>query len=427
PLASLVRRRGCALSRTSWKRRLQSERCNQTGLRLFSVTCSLSGMGPPPRKEKKRIEIPGLEPITYADRMHFVPGLAKPQMPKWERGWHDPFHALGVKHEEMALYKEKPCYMFHQRTKILGGEKQALWLTKSKLIEGLPEQVIHLAEDPLNQIENQDDQVQKAISHARFWVTTQTEPTRDRFWKDLQLAYLNLLQEESLCFQEIFSLSSIEHKNLYLIFRKESDIFQVRGINGLLLNSMNPLIAVASKEEVQATETHVLETFSPISPKIDLQVTNVYEERNDTGFREGYPYPHAHTLYITDSYDANSKFKPEHLRAKMMMFAFGNALVRAKLLYGEQPKVLENPVVVQCVATDGRTFQFMVLQLNTTDLDSSEGIKNLIWMDQDQLLYDTAVCVPIIKKKVVQVPAGFSGYQPETFKKFLALYLHGAV
>nr|XP_014347852.1 PREDICTED: 39S ribosomal protein L37, mitochondrial [Latimeria chalumnae] len=390
PLASLVRRRGCALSRTSWKRRLQSERCNQTGLRLFSVTCSLSGMGPPPRKEKKRIEIPGLEPITYADRMHFVPGLAKPQMPKWERGWHDPFHALGVKHEEMALYKEKPCYMFHQRTKILEGEKQALWLTKSKLIEGLPEQVIHLAEDPLNQIENQDDQVQKAISHARFWVTTQTEPTRDRFCT-------------------------------------ESDIFQVRGINGLLLNSMNPLIAVASKEEVQATETHVLETFSPISPKIDLQVTNVYEERNDTGFREGYPYPHAHTLYITDSYDANSKFKPEHLRAKMMMFAFGNALVRAKLLYGEQPKVLENPVVVQCVATDGRTFQFMVLQLNTTDLDSSEGIKNLIWMDQDQLLYDTAVCVPIIKKKVVQVPAGFSGYQPETFKKFLALYLHGAV
>lgn len=66
-------------------------------------------------------------------------------------------------------------------------------------------------------------------------------------------------------------------------------------------------------------------------------------------------------------------------------------------------------MVVQSVGTDGRVFQFLVLQLNTTDLASSEGIKNLAWVDSDQLLYRHFWCRPVIKKKVVVVsPASSS-------------------
>lgn len=90
-------------------------------------------------------------------------------------------------------------------------------------------------------------------------------------------------------------------------------------------------------------------------------------------------------------------------------------------------KVLEQPVVVQSVGTDGRVFQFLVLQLNTTQLASNEGVKNLVWVDSDQLLYQHFWCRPVIKKKVVMEPVGPTGFQPETFRKFLALYLHGAV
>lgn len=49
------------------------------------------------------------------------------------------------------------------------------------------------------------------------------------------------------------------------------------------MNSMAPVPPVASKEEVLATEGHVLETFHPISPTIDLQEVIVYRELNDTG------------------------------------------------------------------------------------------------------------------------------------------------
>ncbi len=55
-----------------------------------------------------------------------------------------------------------------------------------------------------------------------------------------------------------------------------------------------------------------------------------------------------------------------------------------------------------------------------------DGVKNLVWMDSDQLLYQHFRCLPVIKKKVVVEPAGIIDYQPETFRKFFALYLHGA-
>lgn len=403
-------------------------RCDVVGgPRFFSVTCSLFGRGPPSRKEKKTVDIPGLERVTYADRMHFVPGLAKPIFPEWKRDWHDPHHYRGPNNEEMELHKENPCYVFNQRTKILEGVRQALWLTKSKLIQGLPEHILSLAEDPANQIEDQDERVQQAIRHSRFWDTTALRPKRDRFCPVLLRDLLHLCGTLQVKHTSLSKRILAENYRVAALWNRESDVFQVRGLNGMLLNSMTPLPAVAQSGEVLATENHTLETFYPISPTIDLQCTYVYDQKNDTGFRDGYPYPHTHTLFFTETEDSAAKFKPEQLRAKMIMFAFGNALARAKSLYGEHPQVLEHPVVVQSIATDGRLFQFIVLQLNTTDLGPDTGVKNLVWMDQDQLLYDYAKCRPLIKKKVVTVPAGLSGYQPETFKKFLALHLHGAV
>lgn len=58
---------------------------------------------------------------------------------------------------------------------------------------------------------------------------------------------------------------------------------------------------------------------------------------------------------------------------------------------------------MQSVGTDGRVFHFLVLQLNTTDLASSEGTKNLVWADADQLLYQHFWCRPVIRKRAVVV------------------------
>ncbi|KAL2097503.1 hypothetical protein ACEWY4_006710 [Coilia grayii] len=393
------------------------------GHRLLSSSAFVCGKAVARKKPRENVEINGLEKITYAERMHYVPGLAKPIFPPWECKHKDPFHHRSPSHEEMPLYKDKPCYVFHQRTNLTEGVKQSLWLTKSKLIKGIPARIMALVDDSSHQIENQDERVQNAIKHARFWDTSERRPPRERFCPTLlnSLLYLCRLQQgkypalgKRLLSQE-YSLSASWHRG--------EDHIQVRGKNGMLLNSMSPLPVIAEKDEIQNTVDTNLETFYPISPTIDLQSINVYDVKTDTGFREGYPYQHVHTLFFAHLMDGQH----EMLRAKMLMFAFGNALARARALYGAEPQVLEKPVVLQSVATNGRLFQFMVFQLNTTDLVSDSGVKNLVWIEEDQPLYEYAKVRPLIKKKVVQVPAGLAGYNPDTFKKFLAFYLHGAV
>lgn len=77
---------------------------------------------PEPRPLHRVHEIPGLEPITYEGKMHFVPWLAQPIFPPWDPGWNNPrFHRPAPIHEHL-LYKDQPCYIFHQRCRLLEGE-----------------------------------------------------------------------------------------------------------------------------------------------------------------------------------------------------------------------------------------------------------------------------------------------------------------
>ncbi|KFO86933.1 hypothetical protein N320_03895, partial [Buceros rhinoceros silvestris] len=308
------------------------------------------------------------------------------------------------------------------------GVRQAQWLTKTKLVEGLPPPVLSILDNPAHQLEDYEERAKWAVSHARLWDTTEVAPRREHHCPVLFEDLIHLCRLMSAKYPALTKRMLARNYMLAATWERESILLQIRGRNGTLLNSLTQIPPVASKEEILATEEHVLETFYPIAPTIDLQEVNVYKELNDTGFRDGYPYPHPHTLFFLESANIRTKrFRPEQLRAKMLMFAFGNALAKAKVLYGSEPKVLEQPIVVQSVGTDGQLFQFMVFQLNTTDLVSSDGIKNLVWIDSDQNLYEQAQCAPEVKKRVVTKPAGIYGFQPDTFKKFLALYLHGTV
>uniref|UniRef100_A0A3P9KYX6 Large ribosomal subunit protein mL37 n=1 Tax=Oryzias latipes TaxID=8090 RepID=A0A3P9KYX6_ORYLA len=408
---------------------LYSQRgCLLQARRHLALTCPSAAKIAPPRRPREKVDIPGLEVITYGERMHYVPGLAKPVYPPWEKDYKDPGYYKSPPAQEMALYKQKPCYVFNQRTNMLEGVRQAAWLTKTQVNSGLPPHLLTLAESLESLVEDQSERVQNAIKHARFWDTTESRPDKEKYSKTLLLNLLHLcatLQSSSSA-QRRRILA--ENYSLAATWRRGEDLFQVRGQNGLLQCSMDALPQVCEEKDICATVDHVLETFYPVSPTIDLQKVDVYKEMNCTGFRDDYLYPHAHTLYFLESTDPQWKLKPDQFRAKMFMFAFGNALARAHKLYGTEPQsLLQRPITVQAVGSNGRIFQFLVFQLNTTDLDQDDGIKNQMWLDADVELYDFAKVRPLVKKKQVKVPAGLSGYKAEAFRKFLALYLHGAV
>lgn len=75
------------------------------------------------------------------------------------------------------------------------GVRQALWLTKTKLIPSLPPQLLSLAENPANQIQDQDERVKNAIKHARFWDTTEDRPNKEkyRYWVTILCNFSQLL------------------------------------------------------------------------------------------------------------------------------------------------------------------------------------------------------------------------------------------
>lgn len=302
--------------------------------RHFITSRCLTAKVPPARQPRERVDIPGLDRVTYGERTHYVPGLAKPVNPQWERDYKDPRFYRAPPTQEMPLYKEKPCYVYNQRTNALEGVLQALWLTKTKLISGLPPHLLSLAENPVNQIPNQDERVQNAIKHARFWDTTEDRPNKEKYSNTLLFNLLHLCANLQSSHPAIGRRIFAEKYSLAASWKRGEDLLQIRGQNGLLHSSMDPLPEVCGKQEVAATADHALETFYPVSPTIDLQKVNVYKELNSSGFKGDYPYPHAHTLYFLEGADARCKLRPDQFRAKMIMFTFGNALARAHTLYG---------------------------------------------------------------------------------------------
>ena len=86
-------------------------------------------------------------------------------------------------------------------------------------------------------------------------------------------------------------------------------------------------------------------------------------------------------------------------------------------LYGQDVSgVLPKPITINVIASDTRKFHFAIFQLNTVDLDGSDGIKNVYWHqpELDQLYefcgYEKAV--PTLK-----------GYNPVAFVKLMTMYM----
>ena len=83
-------------------------------------------------------------------------------------------------------------------------------------------------------------------------------------------------------------------------------------------------------------------------------------------------------------------------------------------------KTLREPISTQCVTTNGISFNFVCFQLNTLNFDSEEGVKNLVWFDNNCEMYKK-----ILPKRAMLRNTKYEDYNPEVFQKFLAFYMNG--
>lgn len=102
------------------------------------------------------------------------------------------------------------------------------------------------------------------------------------------------------------------------------------------------------------------------------------------------------------------------IHARSLIKAFTAAASSARWHFGVNVQKLPEPITVPCVQSDGQNFHFTVFQLNTLDLNGTEGDKNFCWSLPSMKLYEWSEYkdgIPTLE-----------GYNPEVFKTLKAFY-----
>lgn len=67
---------------------------------------------------------------------------------------------------------------------------------------------------------------------------------------------------------------------------------------------------------------------------------------------------------------------------------------------------------------------FLVFQLNTLDLDSSDGVKNIVWADTQNKFFERIMCQPWKHPERKITPTQYENFAGNAFEKFLAVYMY---
>ncbi len=88
---------------------------------------------------------------------------------------------------------------------------------------------------------------------------------------------------------------------------------------------------------------------------------------------------------------------------------------------------LIKPISAQCVISDGQYLTFICYQLNTLDFTSDDGIKNIVWMEENVPMFEEAYLkIPGDKryKGITETEIYVDGFNKEAFEKFMKFVLN---
>lgn len=342
---------------------------------------------------------------------------------------------IGIIPKQIAFDSTHPnwhsrvCHTYKDENVLLEGLNQAKCLTRTvELQQGLPDKIIIK-----NSSKELDSRVKKIIYNSHLFDSEQVklpklkDPERPA-WNFPRLLGIsenrrNVLMVAKLL-QLIESLSGPQlTKQRFVLndlqfafpFEKSGDLIQFLIKGDTLITSDKPLqpITQDAGQDVQ------LPNLYPIKDTVTLNMENIYEMKNVYPVQKAISKHHPHTVFI--HYNATEvkniyeeEVTDDQILGRSLLKTFTVAATYAKEQFGEDVKVLPKPVTMQAVQSDGKFFHFGVLQLNTLDLDSEDGPKN-IWYQTDKMsLFES--CSYVSGKPTLV------GYNNDVIKHLLALY-----
>ncbi|CAK9824088.1 39S ribosomal protein L37, mitochondrial [Anthophora retusa] len=329
-------------------------------------------------------------------------------------------------------WKDKSCLMFEDNNVLQEGTSQACLLTKTVKIEDeLPKKIKDLITDipcAINNLLRRCVYTSVIYDAQQIKLPKLKDPNRPawvfprvygisttRKMHNLTKKFLQLC--ESLNGLDIAQYRTILHNELSSIcIDKETDLLNFSLKMDIMMTSSVPLTPII---DANIDNEFVMPNIHPLHPTVGLTKSNIYKNEDLYSIGTETPFTNVHTIFI--NYDPEEvknltelPVTEDQIHARSMVKSFTIAAICARQRFGLDIKKLPEPVVVQCVQSDGQKFHFSVYQLNTLDLDGEKGIRNFWWSEPSIKLYESA-----------QYENGqpcLEGYNNEIFKKFLAFY-----
>lgn len=381
--------------------------------------------------KEKGVEV--VDPMTYL----------YPPAPEWVPPEDIPDNWLAKRPAVEDVREKKKVWHVHRLSAFTEGMQQACLLTKSQLFTGLPPAINDLVGK--YRVSDQDDEAKRQILASQVW-----DNTREKLPKRFDLenldwvfrreygipenksslillnGFLQMAQAMNKEFPELYTERLLVYEPQFSTFYKykEDNIHMACKFKAGVMGS-RPLTPLGDSALVEASKEHTPFDMYPISPLVDLQEQEVLSTKETHGFLR--PNSSVRCCYPQLTLNVFPG-KLLHMDKTAQPFSFLNtfavAVEEARRRFGPSAGVLKEPVTILNINCSPLTFNFLVVQLNTLDFTSDNGIKNFVWSDSANHLIRKTLCKPWLHSKRKYGPPKLWDYNPQVFEKFLAMYLY---
>lgn len=412
----------------------------------------------------------------------------KEEHPQWVPNSDDPRFSKYLPQPPVTahpLWKDRTAFVFDEDTRLPCRLDQAKALAKTVVVEGLTPQVENLI--GAYKMENEEEIIRRFVLQAVAWdqrkdklpqwfqqpqpkdpfkfVTREDQLRHTKSHYPLGPSYQKQSENIMRDFMRICKISNHRHsqksagapsltasiENRHILHdcdfqatvpHLDDDLVHLSGRVHSLVFADAPLPPPVGTGVIADTVQEDIPKLWPIKPTIDLLPKHVYDDEDKLAFkRDGIPtlsHPLVpHTLGISwgkwwERYSLHDHhvYEAEDNLTRAFMITFGAAVAQARLQFG--PSVqgdLPSPVVLQSIATNGFNFNFLTIQLNTLDFTTTDGVKNIAWIDagEHNNIREDWRPTTFYPYRGSQKPYVSKEFNPVVFEKFLATYLNGAV
>ncbi|XP_012276239.1 39S ribosomal protein L37, mitochondrial [Orussus abietinus] len=331
-------------------------------------------------------------------------------------------------------WSNTPCFTYKEQNALLEGVAQAQILTKTIIIENdLPQKIKDLKEDTKEKIDNI---VQRIIRNSTMFDAHQEllpklkNPDKPMFVFPRVYGLTTLRKVGNLA-QKLIHLcenldgadtlckrSMIYDGKVSVPLEKDSKLLQFNLTMNIMINSAYPLSPILAPDEGLNAD---LPSIEPCEPTISLSQDHIYVLEDIYPIDSESPWMNVHTIFIYDNPETIKNLTElpvteSQVLAQSMLKSFAAAAACAKQRFGAYVKELPEPITIQCIQSDGKSFYFSVFQLNTLNLNGVTGTKNFWWCSPKLDLFEKAMYE-------AGIPT-LTGYNPEVFKTMLAFFKH---